>query len=156
VSPVYGSILVPTNSTVYRMITLVYGKFSPELLDQMMSCNNHTILAPDMLLSGLPLQFPVPREDTQYPDRTVFLVILRTRDFNRAFTEVVSSRYRDLDVRILSFHYPDKGFLFNVIIDRPFDSREQALAFLKTIKPNITATPENAGSLKTRDLTNKE
>ena len=153
-SKIYGSILVPEQATIYRMISLVYGRFSPDLLHQVMAYNN-TISAPDRLLSGFPIRFPVFREEKAYPDPAIFLLILQTRDFNRAFTEAASSRYQDIDVRILPFQYRDNGFVFNVIIDKSFESKEKALAFLKTIKPGIAAIPEDVGSLKTNGLTNK-
>ncbi|SDU10482.1 ExeA family protein [Desulfobacula phenolica] len=154
-SDVYGSILVPEDATIYRMITLVYGKFSPELLNQVMAYNS-TISAPDRLLSGFPVRFPVPAEETDYPDHTTFLVIYQTREFNRAFNLASSVVYRDLDVRILPFHCQDIGYQFNVVVDTPFNNLETALAFLRKVPPGIAAVPQNAASLKSCRLIIKE
>lgn len=154
-SDVYGSILVPEDATIYRMITLVYGKFSPELLDQVMAYNS-TISVPDRLLSGFPIRFPVSAEEKDYPDHTTFLVIHQTRELNRAFTRAASTMCRDLDVRILPFHCRDNGYLFNVIIDRPFENKQQALAFLRKIPPGIAAVSQNAASLKSCRLIHTE
>ncbi len=151
---VYGSILVPANATVYRMISLVYGEFTPELLNQVMACNNN-ISSPGKVLSGLPIYFPVPRKAKTYPDHIVFLLILQTQDFNQAFTVAASARYNDLDVRILPFPRQDKGYEFNVIIDKLFENKDEALTFLGKIEPGISAVPENITSLKTTDLTDK-
>jgi general secretion pathway protein A len=150
----YGSILVPANATVYSMISLVYGEFTPELLSQVMAFNS-SISSPGKVLSGLPMYFPVPREKKEYPDHMVFLLILQTRDFNRAFTVAASARYNDLDVRILPFQSQDKGYNFNVIINKPFENQEEALAFLGKIEPGISAVPGNVISLKTNYLMDK-
>jgi general secretion pathway protein A len=151
---IYGSTLVPANATVYRMISIVYGEFTPELLSQVMAYNS-SISSPSKVLSGLPIHFPVPREEKKYPDHMVFLLILQTRDFHRAFTVAASARYNDLDVRILPFQRQDKGYNFNVIIDKAFENQEEALAFLEKIEPGISAVPENVISLKTSDLMGK-
>lgn len=151
---IYGSILVPDNATAYRMITQVYGDFSSDLLNQVMAYNSD-LSSPGKILSGLPFHFPVPEKEKNYPDHMIFLLILQTLDFNRAFTVASSSRYNDLDVRILPFRWVDKGFIFNVVIDKAFDNQEEALVFLEEIEPVIIAVPENMDSLKTIDIVDK-
>lgn len=147
----YGSILVSANTTISHMITLVYGRFSPKLLDRLMASNN-TISDPDRISVGIPIRFPVLQEEKQYPDPMIFLVILQTRDFNLAFSEAASTKYWDLDVRILPFQLQDKGYIFNLIINKAFDTREKALAFLEKIKPEVMAVPETVVSLKTKEF----
>jgi len=151
---IYGSTLVPANATVYRMINLVYGEFSPDLLNQVMAYNS-SISAPGKVLSGLPIHFPVPEETKKISDNSVFLLIFQTQDFNRAFTVAASPRYNDLDVRILPFQGQDKGYFFNVVLDQAFKNQEEANVFLENIEPGISAVPKNVVSLKTKTLMDK-
>jgi len=150
---VYGSILVPANTTMVHMINLVYGTYSSELLNQVMTYNKN-ILDPDRLLSGIPLHFPVPTKKKEYPDHTVFLLILQTRDFNQAFAKAASVN-KDIDVRILPLWYQGKEWVFNVIIDRPFENQDKAIAFLKNSEPGIAAVPKSVLSLKLDNLIHK-
>jgi len=151
---IYGSILVPENTTVSHMIKLVYGTFHPKLLSQVLQYNK-TIADPDRLTAGIPFYFPVLGRETRYDDQTIFLVILQTLDFKQAFARAASVRHKGLAVRILSFQSQDKGYLFNLVIDRPFKNQEMALVFLQKIQPEIMAVPKNVVSLRTIDSSDK-
>jgi len=116
---------------------------------------NSKVSDPDKLLSGSPFSFPVPPKGKGYPGHTVFLILLQTYNFSQAFAEADSARYKSLDIRILPFWLQDKGYIFNVIIDKPFKNRKRALAFLEKTKLDIAAVPKSVIALKTEDFIDK-
>ncbi|CCK78872.1 ExeA family protein [Desulfobacula toluolica] len=154
-TPVFSAGIILAGIILLGIILI--GRYYPATLDTSPSDVCKSIFVPANATGYLvfSVSFPSPDEKKKYSDHTIFLLIHQTLDFNRAFTLAGSRIYKNLNIRIFPFWCPDNGYLFNVIIDRPFDNRKKALGFLQTIEPDIKATLENMVSLKSCDLTHK-
>ena len=138
--PDYGSIVIPKGAALYRMINLVYGRFSPNILDGIMVENPH-IGAPEKVLSGDLLTFPFSAEARVYPPGCFILMILQTPNFETVFSQAVTPAHRSHDLRIWPVKTTPNGYQFTLMVDRAFKTQTQALDFLEKMQPPIQAVP---------------
>ncbi|MCG8616143.1 MAG: hypothetical protein MI802_07985, partial [Desulfobacterales bacterium] len=130
----YGRATVPRDTTLYAMISRVYGRFSRPLLNTLMAANPQ-IKAPEQVKYGHRLFFPSPPENIP-PEKGVYLVLRKTSQFEEAFALALSDKKTPM--KLLT--YPTgKTYEFFVVMDQTFPSlsaaREFAKHHLKTEKP---------------------
>lgn len=151
----YGSIRVPPKTTLSQLLNLMYGYYSHRIRDKILAANPRTVPAPDRLLFGEALRFPVLAQKERYPRKSVLLFMGQTRDLAAAFDLALSVADRKADLRIWPVKLPGNRFLFNLVLDRAFDSADAALAYLKKNHPDLQATARDVVSLHNELATGK-
>ncbi len=150
----YGSLKVPKDVALYRMAETVYGSFNRQILKSLMSANPR-IKNPDNIMAGMRIKFPVmDTENCGWKQDAVCIVFSKNPDFNRAYDEARLYKTENVDVRMLPVWSNDLGFLFLVVVDRPFKTMASAKAFKHQIPTPLAAQCtrlELAGSSETTD-----
>ncbi len=131
----YGRIKVPENATLARMMRIIYGSFRYSYLNKLIKYNSN-LNDPNTVKAGMNLYFPVI-ENSDYPDdKKVFIVLFETDNFEKSFITAHNYQPSDFSVRILPVWNENKGFLFPVVINKPFGSLTAAKKYKKN-QPEI-------------------
>ncbi len=150
---VYGSIGVPENSTLINMIIIVYGAYKGPYLEKVLKANPD-IQCPDNIKAGMPIVFPVIKSE-HIDANKIFIVISQSHGFEMAYETADRHKSSDLDVRILPVWNKNKGFLFPVVIDKPFFSINEADMYKKNLLDNIAAESKNISLMKGSEIKQK-
>ncbi|MBI9089049.1 MAG: AAA family ATPase [Desulfobacterium sp.] len=146
----YGSLKVPKDVPLYSMVEKVYGTFNRRILTTLLTANTK-IKNPNRIRAGMTIEFPVLDLKGQgwNPD-TVCILFAKHSNFRKAYAAARQCPAGEVDVRILPL-WKDPGFIFLVVVDRPFNTLASAKAFKQQISTTVATlcTPlEHAAAAK--------
>jgi len=143
----YGIIKVPENATLARLIRIIYGSFRYSYLNKLIKYNSN-LNDPNNVKAGMNINFPVIESTDDPDDKTIFIVLFETDNFEKSFITAHNYQTTDFNVRILPVWRNDKGFLFPVVINKPFYSMTAAEKFKKNLPEIIFAACKPLAQIK--------
>ncbi|MBU2454055.1 MAG: hypothetical protein KJ668_12175, partial [Proteobacteria bacterium] len=142
----YGSLRVPKDETLFNMIEAVYGSYKKEYLEKLLS-SNLKIKNPDHINAGMRVDFPIINPmDTFWKNETVCIHFSKESEFKNAFLAARKYQKRGVNVRILPGWDSQKGFLFLVVVNQPFENLSEANTYKKKLNGITEAICEKISS----------
>ena len=124
-----GFVKIPGGVNLCTMISIIYGSYSPQLLEQVMQ-DNGEIKDPNLILNGELIYFPVVGyTSAQWRSGRSCLTAYSSEDLSRAYVKAREYRKQGIETRILSSWNLEKGFMFHVVLNRVFADNRSANAF---------------------------
>ncbi len=144
---VYGSIRVPRDETLFRLIKIVYGSYEQPYVDAVVK-RNKNIQNPNHINSGMVISFPVIEGvGSTWGKEDVCILFSRERSFETAFGAAVQYRKNGLDMRLLPLWDRENGFLFSVVTAKPFKNMSEAADYQKRMLGKTRVSLEKISSL---------
>lgn len=151
---IYGRLVLLKDTTLYSMMVSVYGDSQTQVSMDAILKANPAIKDPDHIMAGRAIDFPVIDSAKFGWDKdAVCIVFSREQNFNKAYAISKKYRQRDVDTRVLPIWIKDQGFLFLVVVNRPFKTMASAQAFKQQIPTSFAALCtrlELSGSIESR------
>lgn len=130
---IYGCLRAPKDGTLCNMIEAVYGSFKNEYLDKVLE-SNLNIKNPDQINAGMMIYFPIIKSAmNSWEMENICIVFLKETDFENAFSALRKYKRMGIDVRLLPAWDNRNGFLFSVVLNKPFQTLSHANDFKKTL-----------------------
>jgi general secretion pathway protein A len=173
---VLGKLTIERNELFCDLVSAVYGLCTYSVIDEVLA-SNPGIKDPGTIIAGTTLVFPVPSFSFRAGDDLRYVVVLSTRKaLDEAYAEVRRFRRGDqplvpgpgesgrlgplaryssasgFPVRVLPAWSPDQGLCFHVVIDKPYDTREDAQAAAQGLPGLFPGVPEPLSSLGQQTL----
>jgi general secretion pathway protein A len=150
----YGSIKVPKNATLARMMRIIYGSFRYSYLDKLIKYNSN-LTDPNTVKAGMKINFPVLRSSEKLDDKKIFIVIFESDNFEKSFAKAHNYLTPNFNVRILPVWRKDKGFFFPVVINKTFVSMTAAKKYKKRLPEIISAECKLVSQMKNNEKKQK-
>ena len=129
----YGGIRVPKNETLCNMIETVYGSYRKEYLEKLLKTNSN-IKNPDQINAGMLIHFPIISDLYSFWEKENFCIVLsKETEFKEAFWAVKKYQQMGINSRILPGWDKRNGFLFSVVVDKPFQNLAEATIYTKQL-----------------------
>jgi general secretion pathway protein A len=143
----YGSIRIPENATLARMMRIIYGSFRYSYLNKLIKYNSN-LNDPNTVKAGMKISFPVLGNSDDLYDKKIFIVIFESDNFTKSFTKAHNTQIPDFNVRILPIWRKDKGFFFPVVINKSFVSMTAAKKYKQRLPEIISAECKLVSQMK--------
>jgi len=143
----YGSIKVPENATLARMMRIIYGSFRYSYLNKLIKYNS-TLNDPNTVKAGMNIKFPVIENSEELDDKKIYIVIFETDNFEKSFITAHNYQTTDFNVRLLPIWRKDTGFFYFVVINKPFFSMTAADKYKKNLPEIIFAESKPVSQMK--------
>lgn len=143
----YGTLKVPENATLARLIRIIYGSFRYSYLNKLLKFNT-SLNDPNNVKAGMNINFPVIESPDDPDDKTIFIVLFETDNFEKSFITAHNYPTTDFNVRILPVWRNENGFLFPVVINKPFYSMTAAEKYKKNLPEIIFAACKPLAQIK--------
>lgn len=144
---VYGSIPIPKNATLAKMMRTIYGSYRSSYLNKLIGYNSN-IDDPNILKAGTNIIFPVIDYSNNYNDKKIFIILFETYNFKKSFNAALGYQGSDFSVRILPVWKNDKRFFFPVVVNKPFISMIEADKYKKNLPEIIFAECKPVSQIK--------
>jgi len=123
-----GAVRIHGDDNLCAMISIIYGSYSNELLQQVLQ-GNGKIKDPNLILNGEFIYFPVVGDaSAHWRSGHICLAADSSGDLSSAYAKAREYRKQGLDTRILSAWSGEKGFMFYVVLNRVFTDKPTAQA----------------------------
>ncbi len=116
----YGSLKVPLDVTLYHIVESFYGSYKKNYLDKVLAANL-SIKNPDKIHAGLIIDLPVITDTyNKWNNDHICILFAQKKNLEKAFLTARKYYRKDMDIRILPGWNREKGFLFSIVLDKPF------------------------------------
>ncbi len=144
---ILGSIPIPENATLAKMMRIIYGSFRYSYLNKLIKYNAG-ISDPNIVKAGTNIIFPVIDSSNYYNDKKFFIILFETYNFEKSFNTAISYQGSDFSVRILPVWRNDTRFFFPVVLNKPFISLSAADKYKKSLPEIIFAECKSVSQIK--------
>ncbi|MGD9824949.1 AAA family ATPase [Desulfobacter sp.] len=132
-----GSVKISGEDNLYAMISIIYGSYSKALLQQVMQ-DNDRIKDPSLILNGELICFRVVSDaSAHWRSGRICLASDRSGDLSKAYATAREYRKKGLNIRILSSWSAEKGFMFDVVLNRVFADKPAAQAVATKLSESL-------------------
>jgi len=116
----YGSLRVPLDETLFKIVESFYGSFKKQYLDKVLAANL-SIKNPNKINAGIIIDLPVITDAyNEWKNDHVCILFAQEKNLEKAFVTARKYNTKNRDVRILPGWNREKGFLFSIVLDKPF------------------------------------
>ena len=117
----YGSMKVPLDETLCNIVESFYGSFKKRYLDKVLAANL-SIKNPDKIIAGITIDLPVITDAyNKWKNDHICILFGQEQNLEKAFLTARKYYRKDMDIRILPSWNREKGFLFSIVLDKPFN-----------------------------------
>jgi len=125
----YGSLKIPKDQTLCNIIETVYGSYKKLYLDKLLKVNL-SIENPDKIYAGVTIDLPVIIGTyNEWKNDHACILFSQEKNLKKAFVMARKYHTKDMDIRILPGWDSKKGFLFSIVLDKPFLNLAQAVQY---------------------------
>ncbi|MFH2091609.1 MAG: AAA family ATPase [Pseudomonadota bacterium] len=147
-----GRLEVTHNQTLSKMMELIYGGFNEGYLKKLLN-HNAQIKNPNFIRSGVWVQFPEMDNTIKAVYKDFFCILLsQTDNFKKAYALAKEYDNKSFNVRIVHESDHKGGHIFSIIVNRYFDTMQEAQDFKNTDPMMMQAKTTRVAALISGDL----